>query len=151
MNSLLEQQEELDAIQSVIRTLGLRHTFPLVAGFKRPFKNTVKVKKHSLIGHAPSLMTYYKDWSTLSSSNIRAPFLYTLLRAKGLRVPLLEHTHDPMTSPRLPLEKLFLENFHSKTHKFTKATVVRISCSLGILRLLRTIFVSVSPFFCSCC
>ena len=97
--------EEKEEPQRDAEPLGLRHTFPLVTGFKRELKSTVKVKKkHVLIAHAPFPTTYHKDWSTLSSPNIRVSFLYSLLRAKGLRVPLLEHTKVPMTSLPLPLQ-----------------------------------------------
>ena len=126
MNSLLEQQEELDATQSVIRTVFWRRklicthrpskikTNPKgrqATGFEAHVlacnKFQESIKKHSesekntsWLGMSP--MTHHKDWSTLSSSNIRAPFLYTLPRARGLRVPLLEHTHVPMTPLPLP-------------------------------------------------
>ena len=92
MNSLLEQQEELDAIQSVIRTVFWRrnlictHRPPRIktnpkgrqaTGFEahvlacNRFQESIKKhseseKNTSWLGMSP--MTYHKDWSTLSSS-----------------------------------------------------------------------------------
>lgn len=100
---LFEEKEEEP--QRDAEPLGLRHTFPLVTGFKRELKSTVKVKKKACLdctcalpndlsqGLVHTLLPKYKSFLSLFTT-----------KSQGVKGPLLGHTKVPMTSLPLPLQ-----------------------------------------------